>query len=82
MIVKQVKGQVEGRTIVMNDDSTPALVKVEIRQATTSPTRLKAVLDIDGLAMPFAVPVLPSVLPDGTKLVPSGYTPEFRLEMN
>lgn len=68
-----------GRTMILHEDrSKPELVELTLRQATSSPTRIKATLtaalageDHDSLPLPFA-----------EAHFGQGYTPEFRLEMN
>jgi hypothetical protein len=74
----------------------PALIEIVTREASSAPdgTRLKASLtakysDDDGdheVLLPFAVPVLGGMsikTPVGVmELPPSGFTPEWRMEMN
>lgn len=66
----------EGRTILTEDNGQPALVELAMRPATTAHGRIKAVLTIGDVPLPFAAPVI------SLTGAPRGFTPEFRLEMN
>lgn len=75
-----------GQGTILLDGGEPVQVGLVMRQSTTSPTRIKAILaatveDDEGnmglVPMPFAQAVMAA--PDR---MPSGFTPEFRLEMN
>jgi len=75
-----------GHGTILLTDGEPIQVALAMRPSTTSPTRIKAVLaatveDDEGnmglMPMPFAQAVMA-----GPNAMPSGWTPEFRLEMN
>jgi hypothetical protein len=75
-----------GPRTIFTDHGEPVLVSLAMRPATTAPGRVKAILCVptldedgtEGIApLPFAQPIM---APDGKQ--PTGFTPEFRLEMN
>jgi len=71
-----------GRSVLIDADSRkPRLVKLWTREATSAPARLKAMLSIPLIdTSTDADAVLP--MPFAAAHVGSGFTAEFRLEMN
>lgn len=77
--------QLEDRRTILTHNGEPMLVTLGLRESTTASGRIKAMLvveiQVDGneafLPLPFAAPVINTA--EGP---PSGFTPEFRLEMN
>ncbi|MBO0767001.1 MAG: hypothetical protein J2P50_20745 [Hyphomicrobiaceae bacterium] len=74
-----------GPRTILTDDGEPMLVKLALRPSRSAPGRIKAVMavpieDDNGnegfMVLPFAEPIMAL---DGE---PTGFTPEFRLEMN
>lgn len=82
----KVQKMENGRTM-LTLEGEPLLVKLALRESTTSPTRIKACLFLDATPTAVPLPFAQAVIGTGKRSngkdkTPNGWTPEFRLEMN